>query len=182
MSQTHAVDVVPPRAGAMVAATLIGSALVHATVVEDHLGEWRPAGIFFLLLVAGETVIGVAGLRLWTRPLAWLVATSSIATVATWTLSRTRGMPVGPPDFRVPEAVGVPDLACCGLELAAAAVALWSLRGRHEQPADPPRAVVALVVLVAVAVTTAGTLPALQGAPDHHQHGAWAPRTLAASG
>lgn len=170
MSETQAAETSAPSFETVVATTLIGSALVHATVVEEHLAEWTPAGVFLLLLVAGETLLGVAALRVWSRPLAWLVAGSSLLTVATWAVSRTSGMPLGPADLRVPEAVGMPDLACCGLEVVAATVALWSLRDRHAHPAAPPRALVVATVLAAVVVTVTGTVPALRG--GHHDHGA----------
>ena len=178
MTQTHAVTTPGPSFETVVAATLIGSALVHATVVEEHLAEWTPAGVFFLLLVAGETLLGVAALRVWSRPLAWLVAGSSLLTVATWTVSRTTGMPLGPADFRVPEAVGLPDLACCGLELVAAAVAVWSLRHPLGHPVAPPRPLVVAAVLAAVVVTVTATAPALRGGHDaHHDHASAAATT-----
>lgn len=162
--------------GPLVAVMLLGSALVHATVVEEHLSEWAVAGLFFLALVVGETLLAVVALRSWSRSLALAVAASSLATVAVWAVSRTTGMPLGPPDFRVPEQVGVPDLACCVLELAAVAFSLRTLsrRASRTRPSyGVARVLSALVLVGAVAVTGWGMHPALSGGAQHaHHHGA----------
>ena len=181
MSRTTTVpDLRPTGAGQVVAAALLGSALVHATVVEEHLAEWALAGTFFLVLVIGETILAVAALRVWGRELAAVVAGSSLAIVAVWGVSRTVGMPFGPADFQVPEAVGAPDLVCCVLELTAVAFSLGSLRRTATSRTAEPRSVVAaraltaVVVVALVAVTAVGLRPALSGAQEqgHHHHAA----------
>ncbi len=161
-----------------VAASLAGSALVHATVMGDHFDEWAPAGVFFLSLVLVECALGVLALLAWSRPIARLVALTSLATVGVWVVSRAVGMPIGPPDFRVPEAVGTADLVCGGLELVAAAVCAYSLTrqplaaGSTRLGHGAPRAVATGLVLVAVATVTAiGIAPALSsGGGGHHAH------------
>src|SRR4051812_41645777 len=100
---TLVADRTPPvGTGHLVAVMLLGSALVHATVVEEHLAEWTAAGVFFLGLVLGETLLAVMALRDWSRLVAVSVVASSLATLAIWAVSRTTGIPLGPADFRVP--------------------------------------------------------------------------------
>src|SRR4051794_1847440 len=120
-----------PVARCAVASTLAGAAVIHATVVGEHLAEWAPAGLFFLVLVLLESALGVLALLAWSRPTAVLVLLTSLGTVAVWAVSRTVGLPFGPADFQVPEAVGTADLVCEGLELVAAAVCAFSLTPRR---------------------------------------------------
>lgn len=158
------------------AAALTGAAIVHATVVGEHLDEWAPAGLFFLVLTMVEVALGALVLLAWSRAVAWAVVVSSVGTVLVWTVSRTVGMPFGPADFRVPEAVGRPDIVCCGLELLAAAVcALALVRAGRTRPAESRAARVSLVLsggaVAAVAlVTVLGVMPALSGEAHHHGH------------
>jgi hypothetical protein len=168
-----------------VAAALAGSALVHSTVVSEHFAEWRTAGMFFIALELVEMVLAIAVVLAWTRLVQLAVVVTSVGTVLVWTLSRTVGMPIGPADFRQPEVVGVSDLACCVLELAAAALVLpWLLRrratphsfhtegGRRQSRTWLPAAV---LVAAALAVTAWGLSPAV-ARPDtpaggtHHTH------------
>ncbi len=168
-----------PVARCAVASTLAGAAIIHATVVGEHLEEWGPAGLFFLVLVLLESALGVLALLAWSRLTAILVLVTSIGTVAVWAVSRTVGMPFGPADFRIPEAVGTADLVCGGLELVAAAVCAFSLTprpvaagsGRLDHGATS--AVLSGVVVVSVAMVTAfGVAPALSGEQHHHNDGA----------
>ena len=160
-----------------VASTLAGAAVIHATVVGEHLGEWAPAGLFFLGLVLLESALGVLALLAWSRPTAVVILLSSIATVAVWAVSRTVGMPFGPADFRVPEAVGTADLVCGGLELVAAAVCAYSLMPQQVATGPGPldrrtaRLGAAGAVVASVALATAyGVAPALSGEQSHHDH------------
>ena len=172
---TAPTDDLGPTGRVTVAAALAGSAVVHATVVGEHLEEWAPAGLFFLVLVLLESGLGVLALLAWSRAVAVGVVVTSVATVLVWGVSRTVGMPIGPADFQVPEAVGRPDLVCGLLELVAAGACAMSLArpGRARSgPTGPDRAPLALsgaVVLVAAAVTVMGVLPALSGG-GHHEH------------
>ena len=169
-----------PVARCAVASTMAGAAVIHATVVGEHLGEWAPAGLFFLGLVLLESALGVLALLAWSRATAVVILLSSIATVAVWAVSRTVGMPFGPADFRVPEAVGTADLVCGGLELVAAAVCAYSLMPQQVAAGSsrrPPRALPAMATAVVVAsvalVTAYGVSPAFSSADlHHHDHAA----------
>ena len=153
--------------------------MVHATVLSDHYREWALAGLFFLALQVAETLLGLAVLLAGGRRVAIAVVAGNLATLGVWALSRTAGLPFGPPVFRVPEAVGAADLACVALELLAIILLLpcalaiaperllrrpqWSALGHRGRTA------VAVGVLAAVvAVTGWGLTPALQGESHHH--------------
>jgi hypothetical protein len=166
-----------PVARCAVASTLAGAAIIHATVVGQHVEEWAPAGLFFLVLVLLESALGVLAWLAWSRLTAILVLVTSIGTLAVWAVSRTVGMPFGPADFQVPEAVGTADLVCGGLELVAAALCAFSLTprpvaagpGRLDHAAA--RAISAGGVVVSVALVTAlAVAPALSGQEQHHHH------------
>ena len=165
------------RAGA--SAALIGSAMVHATVLSDHYREWALAGLFFLALQVAETLLGLAVLLAGGRRVAIAVVAGNLATLGVWALSRTAGLPFGPPVFRVPEAVGAADLACVALELlaiilllpCALAIAPERLLRRPHWPTLGHRgrtAVAVGVLATVVAVTGWGLTPALQGQSHHH--------------
>jgi len=109
------------RTGVCVA--LVGATAIHGTVVTHHFQQWPPAGIFFLVLQVLEVSLAVAAVYAWGPRTAQAVVLTGFATVLVWLLSRTLGMPIGPATFQLPEPVGVPDLACCFLELGAAALA-----------------------------------------------------------
>ena len=159
----------------VVASALVGSAVIHGTVAGEHFGEWVLAGAFFLAVQAVELVLALLAVRAWTRVAALVVVVTGVLTVATWLVSRTSGMPVGPADFRVPEPVGVPDVACGVLELmsvVAALVALPLLRPgsrRHPGPSRRGVAIATTAVWAAVVLTVWGSAPILLGAagPAH---------------
>lgn len=169
------------RAGAVVALT--GSAAVHATVIGEHLDEWAVAGSFFIVVTLVELFLALAVIAAWSQLTAIAVVVTSIGTVGVWLVSRTVGLPFGPAELRAAEAVGAPDLACCVLEVAAAALtAPWAFR-RWSQRRPPPggfggfgragttAAVVLAGVLGAVAVwglvsSLSGTGTATMSAPS----------------
>ncbi len=162
-------------------AALLGAAVVHATVVREHYLEWPPAGLFFVALQVVEGLLAVAVVLAWGRRTAALVLASSLGTLAVWAVSRTVGLPVGPQDLQAREPVGVPDLACVVLEVAAALLVLpWVLRRRATAPgtARPglrsSRRAAAVAALSAAAVTGWGLTPAVADDPEHdhdHRHG-----------
>jgi hypothetical protein len=158
-----------------VSAALIGSALVHATVVSDHYSGWVLAGLFFLALQVSETLLGLAVLLAWSRRVAIAVVAGNLATLGVWAMSRTVGVPFGPPGFSVPEPVGTADLACVVLELAAVALVLPCAFGRDTRPARSGSAAGALALATLVgllAVTGWGLGPAISGDAHDHHHSA----------
>jgi hypothetical protein len=157
-----------------ICAALVGAAIIHGTVVSEHFQAWRPAGLFFLGTQLVEISLALAAVYAWRRLSAQLVFLTGVGTVAVWMLSRTFGMPFGPAAFRVPEAIGVPDLACCILELTAAALAVplaFGLRLPSGGAGARSRTVALLMAgLLAMSVTAVslwGLQPAVSGTPTH---------------
>jgi hypothetical protein len=141
---------------------LVASAAIHAAVVREHLSEWPAAGLFFIALTVAE--LAVAGLLLARRHPAGLVAAAvvSVGPLAVWLVSRTAGLPLGP-EAGTPEAVGLPDLVACSLEVLTllAALALLRTAGWFRRPTFPVhyRALALLAMVAATAIGLAGAAP-----------------------
>jgi hypothetical protein len=199
---TRADAQVAARAG--ICASLLGAAIIHGSVMPEHWVAWAPAGVFFLGTELVEASLAIAAVYAWQRRVAQLVFLSSLATVLVWMISRTTGMPFGPAAFRVPEAVGAPDVASCLLELGAAALAAplafaavrpaqafrsaKAQRRAARKAASAPTATVGrsgrflagALALIAAGVMLWGLSPHLSaigdpGGPAAHQHGHAAP-------
>jgi hypothetical protein len=139
----------------LLAGALVGAALIHLAVVPEHLEEWPTAGRFFVALTAMEIAVAVLLLIRPGRLVLLLTAAISVAPLTAWLWSRTLGLPFGP-EPGVAEAVGVPDVIACVLEVGAllAAVALlYPGRFVRSVPSLHARACAALAL---VAVTTIG--------------------------
>ena len=143
-------------------AGLVGSAVIHAAVVPEHLDEWSAAGSFFMLLAAAE--LAVAGwLCLGAKVSALLAAAAlSAGPLLVWLWSRSSGLPFGPEPGE-PEAIGMADVAASLLEVLTLVLALVLLRRAlgagpaGAQRSRSARANGARLALVAiVAVTTLG--------------------------
>ncbi len=118
---------------------LVAAAAIHAAVVPEHLSEWPAAGMFFILLAIWQ--VAVAGLllaRLEERTLLLAAAAVSLGPLTLWLLSRTAGLSVGSQPGTA-EAIGLPDLAACALEIVALLAALALLRrpGRRNNQPSP---------------------------------------------
>jgi hypothetical protein len=162
----------PAGLHAVLAAGLLGAAVVHAAVVPEHLDEWPAAGGFFLLLTAAE--VAAAVLVVTRRRSAVPVALAvSVGPLLLWLWSRTLGMPFGPEPW-VGEAVGLPDLACCALELTtlALAVAVMPARLPRARPPSPAAFRMALVAVLTVTMVGFGSAAALFGDAPVTEHGA----------
>jgi len=113
---------------AFLAAGLVGSAVVHAAVVPEHLTEWSSAGVFFVVLTAAELAVAIqVGARLQRTVLA-AAAVVSAGPLLVWAYSRSFGMPFGP-EAGVPESIGLADCAAVVLEVGALFAAVILLRG-----------------------------------------------------
>lgn len=156
-----------------VVTALVGSGVIHATVISEHSNEWPLAGWFFLVLTLSELFLALATVLVWSWRTAVAVMVTSVGTVSVWGVSRTVGMPFGPTQFRTPEGIGAPDVACCMLELVSAAlVTFWVLRrwcARAcfvERPSNAGIAVATALASVLIVVTLWGLLPALTGSAE----------------
>jgi len=146
---------------------LVGSALIHAAVVPEHLTEWSAAGSFFVLLTAAE--LAVAGWLLLAPRIqagALLAAAAvSAGPLLLWFWSRTTGLPFGPEPGE-PEAIGLADCAACLLEVLTLVLAVVLLRrvmrahrtARRGSKSSRHAAALALTAVVTVTVVgVAGT-------------------------
>lgn len=118
----------------------LGAAAIHASVTPEHVREYLPAGIFFLITCAAQ--VGWAGLVTWrpTRELLLAGGVGNAAIVVLWLASRTIGLPLGESGGRS-EAVGAIDAGATVLELLLVASVLIVLRRgptSHRVPAAHP--------------------------------------------
>ncbi len=125
-----------PGAAVVVAVASLASAAIHVDVMPEHRDDWWVFGAFFAALAFVQVVS--AALALWwpRRTVLVGIAVLNVAVVLLWLLSRTAGLPIGPPvvDFTaglgdpskggygehaagLPEAVGALDLTSTILEL-----------------------------------------------------------------
>ena len=140
----------------VVAVGLVGSAVIHAAVVPDHLAEWIGAGIFFVGLALAQLVLAALVVKRRTRPALVAVLVASALPLLLWVVSRGVGLPFGPA-IGLPEAIGLADLASGVLELVSlvlAAVLLSPAGERDRAPLDDRT--VSLVLVAMVAVTALG--------------------------
>jgi hypothetical protein len=143
----------------LLVAALVASAAIHAAVVPELLTEWTAAGLFFLLLMAGELAVAgaVAGMlltRLPRRTVLLAAAVVSVGPLVLWLYSRTAGLPFGP-DAGVPEGVGLPDSLAGALGVASLLTAVVLLRATGWLGRPPASAHVRALVLVALIAVTA---------------------------
>ena len=145
-------------------AALLGSAAIHAALVPEQLTQWPAAGTFFILLTAAE--LAVAGLLLTRQRQATLIAAVVVSAgpLLLWLYSRTIGLPVGPTAHR-PDAIGIPDIICCAVEIIALLIAI-RLLGQAGRPAPRPagtthtRWLGLVAIIAATAIGIAGATPA----------------------
>jgi hypothetical protein len=122
---------VTPAAMVQAAAAASGvAALVHASVITVHFGEYWLFGLFFLLVTPLQLVWGVVA---WNRPDAErLLRAGAIGNgliVLVWLVSRLVGLPFGPNVWE-PEAIGIKDLIATYDEIAVVVLVALVLRGR----------------------------------------------------
>jgi hypothetical protein len=157
--------------------TASGAAAIHASVVDEHYGEWAVEGLFFAALATAQALLALA---VATRPrtAVYAIAISlSLAAVALWIVSRTAGVPIGPHAW-VPEPVGRPDAVATVLELTTA-TALAPL-----VVSAPGRAGTWLAIALVGVATVGATEFALvaRHGGDAHTHGAGGPASVPSAG
>jgi hypothetical protein len=159
------------------------SAWVHAAAIRPHLEEYRPFGVFFIIITALQVAWTFGILLRPGRRLFVLGAIGNAALALLWLVSRTKGLPIGPEPW-TPEAVGWADLLSTVCEVVAAVGSVVLLRQpesrRLASTSDPrstgkaaPRDLLSRVIATAAVVCIAGTVLTVAGlAPSlPHEHG-----------
>ena len=164
----------------LLAACLLGAAaVVHLGYAPHHLADDWAHGWFFVLVGVAELALGALVLA---RPRRWVWAATivlNVGIVATWTVSRTVGLPFGPQDLRS-EGASAPDITCVVLEVAVIAVAVLALFA-STWLSQPPRdrfswrttaAVLGVIALIAGAVMLTPTYTSAHEAAGHSHEAA----------
>ena len=165
----------------LLVAGLVGSAVIHAAVVPEHLTEWSAAGSFFVLLTVAElAVVGYLMVAPQVQVPALLAAAAvSAGPLLLWAWSRSSGLPFGP-DPGVPEAIGLADIAACLLEVVTLVLAVVLLRrlmgarrggGYSRHVASIALTAVVAVTVVGLAGTALGWTSVLVEGSAHPSHG-----------
>jgi len=151
----------------------LGTALLHAAFAPGHWAEEWSHGLFFAATAWFQLALAVALVAYPSRRV-FALATLNVAVIATWVVSRTVGVPVGP-NSGVAEDVGLPDSIATALEaviVLGSAVLLWRSRGgRGFRVVRGSRWLVsaaAVACVIVAAVSTAALTP--RYASEHH-HG-----------
>ena len=144
-------------------AAAIGAGVIHLAFAPEHLSEYLPLGVGFLLAGVLQIAWGGAVAFVDSRRFLLAGAAGSLLFAGVYLMSRTVGLPVGPEAFQ-PEAFGAADLLCCALEVpvAVGAVLLARRPGALRRRLRPRLAVAvaAAFVLVGSATAYAATAPA----------------------
>jgi len=163
----------------VLAAGLLGAAVIHAAVVPEHFDGWWAAGTFFVVLALAEVAAAAAVLarsRAVRTPALLAAVVVSAGPLLVWAVSRTSGLPFGPEAFE-PEAVGVADVLSCALELTTLVIAVVLLLRRSPVGTWTPYglAIGLCAVLAATLIGVGGAdLPgvgAFSSLGHHHAHG-----------
>ena len=103
-----------------------GAGLIHIQAAIDHVDEYVPFSVFFILLAAAQFLWGFAISRRPTPRLLSAGAIVSLMVVGVWILSRTSGVPVGPEPW-TPEPVGLIDSIASADEVLLALIVVFQL-------------------------------------------------------
>jgi hypothetical protein len=149
----------------VVAAALVGAAVVHFAYAPVHLQENIAHGVFFLALAWAQVAL-VFALYRW-RDERWPWAATALinaGVIALWLVTRTAGLPGSEP-----EPWGFPDALASGLEAVAVLGALLALR---PAPASRPAPRVnpvfgGVAALALMGVVSASITPSIVGTHDH---------------
>jgi hypothetical protein len=116
-------DVLPLLVRVTAVGCLLAGEAIHTSVIQEHIDEWLPLGIFFFVISLVEGLLAVALITRPSRRVVRLVVAVSLGTVVLWLYTRTLGIPIGPMAGSVEE-VGPLDIICTVLELVTAAALL----------------------------------------------------------
>ncbi|CAB4606284.1 unannotated protein [freshwater metagenome] len=151
------------------AAALLGAAVIHFAMVPQHMTEWAPEGIAFI--VSGWVQVALA-IGVVIRPKRWMLAATiaaSVMFIAAWAITRIWGAPFGPNSgFAQPSSYV--DLACVILESAAVIVAVAAL-WRPKFATNWRTEGIVFASIIPVAVLVLATTAVASPSASHHAHG-----------
>ena len=141
------------------AAGLLGSSVIHAAVVPEHLTHWPAAGVFFIALATAQLAVA---LQVIARPRSnvWLaVPLTTVTPLLVWAVSRTVGTPFAR-GAGIPEPIGLADTAAALLHIATlftAVVLFRTTSSLQRRPATTPhRRWLTLLTVLAVSMIGLG--------------------------
>ena len=149
-----------------VALASAGAATIHFAVIAQHFEEYWLFGSFFIAVAIAQLAWAML-VVVRPSPAVYLAGVAGNAAVAaTWVISRTTGLPLGPEPGE-PEPVGTADGVATAFEVLIAAVTLLLLLRvtSRKRPLAPFTAVTAVTTLAAIGLTALSLL-SLAGAPD----------------
>ncbi len=160
-------------ANVALAVTSLAAAGIHFAVMGDHFAEWFLAGLFFSVAAWLQALWAVGVVVSLDRRLLMAGLVGNLAVALIWTISRTRGLPIGP-EPGTPEALGFADVLSTVLEvlLAAGCVILLAARSPIKLPGGRTglaavfALTLALALLTTTAIATAGGHGGEQGAHE----------------
>jgi hypothetical protein len=145
-----------------------GAGAIHFAVIRDHLDEYWFYGLFFIVTALIQLVWATA---IVVRPTTLLLALGIVVNagiIASWVVTRTVGLLIGPSADEV-EPVALADALATGFEAAIVLGALFLVvRDAKRHTLLPPRraeALIWLLALVTAGATTLGLLSAIGAAP-----------------
>ncbi|MDQ6771858.1 MAG: alpha/beta hydrolase [Candidatus Dormibacteraeota bacterium] len=151
---------------------ILGAAAVYAWGVAASDGQAYPNVGRLFLAAASVEAVAVVALMVWPRrPVLVLATALQLLWAGLWALSRTVGLPLGPAPWRAWN-VGMADLICTALELAAAVALIALIRWRRAQGRGrrarwgrlvvPPALLLVLVLVPYAKLTAAIDVPSPQ--------------------
>ncbi len=143
----------------------VGAAAIHVSVIREHLEEYWPFSLFFVVVAVLQAAWAVLVLVRPSPRILLAGAVGSALLALTWLASRTTGLPIGP-DRGTPDPVGLADSLATVCELLAVAVVAALLRAPADERSRsrPPLGGSAWIVSVGAASLAAAGLVAAAGA------------------
>jgi hypothetical protein len=133
----------------------MGAAGIHFAVIVPHLNEYKPFGVFFLIVAWFQATWAVLVITSDNRRLLVFGLVVNTLVVAIWLWSRTVGLPIGP-EPGTSEDVGLADGISTVLE-AVIGVLVLLLLSRVYRWREPSRRAVVLSAVLSWAVVIALT-------------------------
>lgn len=151
--------------GRLAAFCILGAAAIHLVVVLANAPAFGSREVFYAVVALAQLALASGLARRPSRRLVIVTAVTTVVLVALAGLSRTVGLPIGPP-WQTPDA-GDAELTASGLELLSAAVLLIKAARQKPRATRSRWSAAGSVVLVAVTLvlTSVGVLSAASETP-----------------